>query len=140
MFCTRKDCVLGKPDALFNADAVDQEKNRWPHLLHGMQHAVADVLQSRGGSAVPFASLSAAQRLPGALAQRQVTMEGNTGTEFPELYCHLSDKNCPGLVGTGYLILPSHCLSQPASALAMPVPDPLVVEVLTLICLHPCAG
>ena len=107
MFCTRRDCVLAKADAAVDGAAGDQERTGWPHPLHGIQHALRDVLQSRGGSALAFASVSAAQRLPGALAQERHAAKGIDagGTVFPLSYCHLSDKECPGLVGTGYVSL-----------------------------------
>jgi hypothetical protein len=139
MFCTRRDCVLGKPDAASDGVAVDQERTGWPHPLHGIQHALRDVLQSRGGSAPAFASLSAAQRFPGALAQeRHATKEINAGgTVFPLSYCHLSDKECPGLVGTGYVSLIHRHIYEPknASTVVMPVVEQVVWGSVILLCI-----
>lgn len=100
MFTTRRGCALRHG---YGAGSPEQ-----PSMNSKNEHPLAGVLSRLGTWAAhksggsPFASISGALGLRGGHSV-QTIKEAKTGADFPDTYCHLSRKDCPTLMGVGYV-------------------------------------
>lgn len=89
MFSTREDCVLDGGEVVGTSG---DDHARHSQMRQGM---------SRPQHKLPgFASMS--MNVPaGTILSTEAVVEKKTGTHFPETFCHISQRECPNLVGTG---------------------------------------
>ena len=95
MFTTRHDCALPSGHGV-----VALEPPASPGGNHMLETAFDQLraLAAHGPGNAPFASLALGLR---GGHSAEVTKEHKTGVDFPESFCHLSQKDCPTLMGTG---------------------------------------
>lgn len=103
MFITRHDVAL--PDVYSLEVSAGSASNSI--VERSLQHLKG--LAANGDSRAPFASLTRTLGLRGGRST-QCVKEDRTGVEFPDSYCHLSRKDCPTLMGTGWALQASACM------------------------------
>ncbi len=94
MFSTRGDFALSKSDGVEVGSRAESE-NRASRFLNNVGENLLRGINERNRGVAPFASISSPGIGPVPRLERKI------GIEFPETFCHISQKDCPALIGTG---------------------------------------